>query len=193
MTDTLLALVADWGLAAVFLSTFLSCVALPVPASLAMLAGGAFAASGDLPLAGVMAGAWAGAVAGDQTGYLFGRSALRLRAGGGTRHLARAARALQGRAFATVFLTRWLFSPLGPWVNLAAGSARLPWRGFAVASMTGEAVWVAIYTGLGWGFGAQVEWLAGVLANLSGGLAAAAVAVVAGVALLRGGMRRRRI
>jgi len=50
MTDTVFILVANYGSLALFVITFLSCLAVPVPASLMMLTGGAFAASGDMGL-----------------------------------------------------------------------------------------------------------------------------------------------
>ncbi|MBD3765178.1 MAG: hypothetical protein IE927_10725 [Rhodobacterales bacterium] len=65
MTEALFALVPVWGAPAIGLITFLSCLALPVPASLAMLAGGAFVAAGDLALAPVARAALAGAVLGE--------------------------------------------------------------------------------------------------------------------------------
>ena len=72
MTDWLLAAVPGYGPWLVAAVTFLSCLALPVPASLLMLAAGGFAAAGDLALWQVAGGALAGAVAGDQAGLLGG-------------------------------------------------------------------------------------------------------------------------
>jgi membrane protein DedA with SNARE-associated domain len=190
VTDTLLALVPIYGAALVGLVTFLSCVALPVPASLAMLAGGAFAASGDLDLGAVMAAALAGAVAGDQVGFWLGRqgSTLLVRAARRqktARLLARARASLRDRAFGAVFLSRWLFSPLGPWVNLAGGATGLGWRVFSLGSLTGEAVWVGLYVGAGWTFAAQVDRVGDVLGTLGGLLGAAVVTVLLGRALWR--------
>lgn len=54
------------------LVSFLSCLALPVPASVVMLAAGALASAGDLALAPVALGALAGAVPGDQAGIFWG-------------------------------------------------------------------------------------------------------------------------
>jgi len=48
MTDLILTLAADYGVPLLFSVTFLSCLALPVPSSLLMLASGGFAAAGDL-------------------------------------------------------------------------------------------------------------------------------------------------
>ena len=73
MSDTLLQLLATYGAPLLALTTFASCLALPVPSSLMMLAAGAFVASGDLSASAVAAAAFAGAAAGDQLGYFAGR------------------------------------------------------------------------------------------------------------------------
>ncbi len=60
MTETLLALVPEWGAVLLALVNVLACLALPVPASLVMLAAGAFAAAGDLDALPLWIGAMAG-------------------------------------------------------------------------------------------------------------------------------------
>jgi membrane-associated protein len=190
ITESLLALVPVYGSALVGLITFAACMALPVPASLAMLAGGAFAATGDLSLPAVTGAALAGAVLGDQMGWVLGRSGAGWLARATARPsrarlLARARKQLDGNAFATVYLSRWLFSPLGPWVNLTAGAMRLDWRRFTLGSVTGEATWVALYVGLGWGFAAQVDRLGSLMGSLAGFAAALGIAGLLARALWR--------
>ena len=73
MTDTVLTLIADYGVIILFCVTFLSCLALPVPSSLLMLASGSFAATGDLDLIEVAFAAFIGAVLGDNLGYFIAR------------------------------------------------------------------------------------------------------------------------
>ncbi|MDO9526557.1 MAG: DedA family protein [Gemmobacter sp.] len=194
VSEALLALVPVYGAALIGVVTFLSCVALPVPASLAMLAGGAFAATGDLALAGVMTAAFIGALTGDQAGYWLGRRGGGLVAKVAQRpnsaHMfARARSSLRGNAFGVVFLSRWLFSPLGPWVNLAAGAMGVRWGVFSLGSITGEAVWVVVYVGLGWVFAAQVDRVGETMTTLAGVLAGAAVTALLARALWR--VRRR--
>lgn len=186
MTETLLRLVPEWGALLVALANFLACMALPIPASLVMLAGGAFAASGDLPFGVIWAAGLAGAVLGDQAGYLLGRHAggpLLQRIGArrkSGRLLRRAVDWLHERQRPAVFYSRWLVSALGPYVNLAAGAARLPWRRFAVASASGEAIWVTIYLGLGYRFSANIQALGSTLGNLGLAVAAGVVALLLG-------------
>ena len=52
MTEWLLGLVPQYGMYLLAVCTFASCLALPIPASMLMLAAGGFVASGDLSLAG---------------------------------------------------------------------------------------------------------------------------------------------
>lgn len=189
MTDWLLALVPVWGLWLVATTTFLSCLAVPAPASLVMLAGGGFAASGDLVFWQVASAAWLGAVAGDHSGFLVGRGVgapLLARIGRGPKRAAAIARArafLHERGTVAVFLSRWLLSPLGPYVNLAGGATRLPLSLFTPAELAGEAVWVALYCGLGYSFSDQIVALGQVLGNASGALAAGVVALALGLRL----------
>jgi len=197
MTETLLAALSDWGVPTLGLVTFLSCLALPVPSSLVMLAAGALAAVGELSLAAVALAALAGAVLGDQAGYLLGRGALAGLVPALARHparaqlLVRAETALVRRGLTAVFLSRWLFSPLGPYVNLLAGTARLDWGRFTLAAIAGEVVWVAVYVGLGALFADRFQWLAGVLGNAVGLATSALIAALALGLLLRRGPASR--
>ncbi|MGI3165619.1 DedA family protein [Pseudooceanicola sp. 200-1SW] len=177
MTDWLIAALVDWGLPLLGIGTFLSCLALPIPSSLMMLSAGGFAASGDLELTGVILAAYLGAVAGDQAGYqlaraAYGRISTRLTGRRKTAlALARAQHFLDQRGVVAVFLSRWLVSPLGPYVNFAAGAARMRRGAFTLGSVTGEGVWVAAYVGLGYSFAASIATLAELASDLTGILA----------------------
>jgi membrane-associated protein len=190
MTDTLLLLVSDYGLLVITLATLLSCFALPMPSSLMMMAGGAFSASGDLVLWQVCVAAFCGAVAGDQIGYLMARhwggdrlwARLRGRKAS-ARLLEQAESLLHKRGGWAVYLTRWLFSPLGPYVNLIAGATRMSWPRFALADLLGEVTWVTIYVTLGYAFGSQIEELSDTLGNVIGALTAGMITFLLGRAL----------
>lgn len=187
MTDALLALVPTYGLWLLAASTFLSCLALPIPASILMLAAGGFVAAGDLPLAGSMGAALGGAVAGDQLGYLAGRkggAGLLARLGPRAAPLERARALLARRGGVAVFLSRWLVSALGPYVNLAAGAAGLPWPRFALWGLLGEVVWVGLYIGLGRAFTGNLEAASAVALRVLGLLGAGTAALALGAWLL---------
>lgn len=197
MTELLLKLVTDYGTWALMLTTFLSCLALPVPASLAMLAAGGFVAAGELSGPLVILAAFCGAVLGDQVGYGVGRFGS-----GFINRLAQhpergavlrtASEDLHRRGMALVFFSRWLVSPLGPYVNFVAGAAKLHWPRFLLADLAGEAVWVGIYVGIGMFFAGNITLVADILGNLSGLLAAVAVALGAALWLRRSARLHRK-
>jgi membrane-associated protein len=180
--ESFLALITDYGAWILFVVTFASCLAMPVPSSLMMLAGGGLVASGDLSALPVAGAALGGAILGDQTGYALARIS-----GGGRfavwveRKPARAkamtrAHDMTGRwGNLGIFLSRWLASPLGPYVNLAAGIMRLNWPRFLLWGALGEIVWVTAYVGMGYVFAGQMTAVAEIAGNASGFLAAAAV------------------
>ncbi|WP_181700072.1 DedA family protein [Chthonobacter albigriseus] len=190
MIDSLMTAVGSYGAPALFLILAVNCFGLPFPTSLLLLAVGAIAADGDLASSSILAWGVSGAILGDQAGYWLGRA-------GGRTLLAAASDRLQlGPALARaeayssrwgaigVFLTRWLLSPLGPYVNLVAGAARMPWILFTVSGILGETVWVSIYMGLGLAFADSVPALADLLGNVTWFLLAAAVTALIGWKLL---------
>jgi membrane-associated protein len=200
--DAILSLVPVYGAAGLFAVTLLACFGLPIPAALGLLAGGAFVASGDLALVPAALAALAGAVIGDQGGYWLGIGGggwveAKLRKRGGWAATLNRARRFSARWGAwAVFLSRWAVSPLGPPVNLAAGSLRMPWARFSLASLAGEGVWVGGYFALGFLFADSFVALAATLGDLGRALAAAAVALFLGLRLrtllVRAARNRRR-
>ena len=76
-------------------------------------------------------------------------------------------------------------APLGPWVNLAAGAAGLKALTFTIWDAMGEAIWVGFYVFIGYSFASDIVWLADLLTNAAGFVAAAAVAIVLGAILVR--------
>lgn len=180
MTDWLLALVPQYGVWLLAACTFVSCLGLPLPASILMLAAGGFVAAGDLSLTASVAAALAGAVAGDQAGYFGGRwggAGLIKRLGSGAAPLAKATTLLASRGGVAVFLSRWLVSAMGPYVNFAAGAGRQPWASFTLWGIAGEATWVGLYVSLGYGFAGNLEAAASMAMELLGFLGAGAVAL----------------
>lgn len=190
MTDTLLGLVPAWGPWLVAAITFLSCIALPVPSSLVMLAAGGFTATGDLSLPQVGAAALSGAVLGDQAGFALGRrggAAVMARvehSAAGAAGIARARALLGSWGDAAVFFTRWLFSAAGPWINLAAGAAGHGWRRFTLWGTLGETVWVGAYIGLGRLFAGNLQAAGDLMSSVLGILAGAAAMLGFGFWLL---------
>jgi len=160
MTEWLLGLVPAWGPWLLAACTYLACLALPVPASILLLAAGGFAAAGDLSLMAAICATLAAAFLGDQTMYAVGRhggAGLLDRMGSRAQPIARARDLLARRGAVVVFLSRWLISALGPYVNLAAGASGLAWARFTLWGLLGEAVWLGLYLGLGYVFTGNLE------------------------------------
>ena len=190
MTEWLLGLVPVYGLWLVAAATFLSCLALPIPSSVVMLAAGGFVGSGDLVLWQVVTAALAGAVIGDQAGYFAARRGgegllTRLAASRARGEIvARARGYARNRGIVAVFFSRWLVSPLGPWVNIAAGLAAMPWLYFTIPGIIGEAVWVGLYVGMGSTFAGSIHAASDAIGSLLGMIGAGAAALAFGWWLL---------
>jgi membrane protein DedA with SNARE-associated domain len=196
MTEVILALAADYGVPLLFCVTFLSCLALPVPSSLLMLASGGFAAAGDLSLPAVAAAAFCGAVIGDNTGYWIARRLGDRLSSWLASKPKRAALRTKSEKFmgkwggSSVFFSCWLVAPLGPYVNYVSGLSRFYWPKFALWGAAGEVVWVGLYVGLGYSFADNITAISNLLGNLSGLIAASVIAVGLGFWLVRASKAR---
>lgn len=184
MTEYLLELVPTYGLWLLAVVTFLACLALPVPCSILMLTAGGFVASGDLVLWQVLASALTGAVAGDQLGYRIGwvgGNGLLIRLSTNPKSgalIGRAVDQMNHRGALGIFLTRWLFAPVGPWANFAAGATAFNYARFTLWAIAGEVVWVSLYVLLGYGFAGNIE--------AASEMAGSALGILAGVAAMLG-------
>lgn len=198
MTETILALAADYGVTLLFCVTLLSCLALPVPSSLLMLACGGFAAAGDLSLPAVIVAAYCGALIGDNLGYWIARGLGQRLGDWLAAKPKRAALRHKSEAFmekwggSSVFFSCWLVAPLGPYVNYVSGLSKFSWPRFALWGAAGEVVWVGLYVGLGYSFADNITAISDLAGNLSGFLAAGVVAIGMGVWLLRASKARER-
>lgn len=174
MTEWLLAQVPVYGLWLIAATTLLSCLALPLPASIIMLAAGGFAAAGDLVIWQVMLAALAGAVLGDQIGYVAGRISGGWlldrvgQTGARAKVIGKAHALMQAKGAIAVFLSRWLFSPLGPYVNVISGATRHGWARFTLWAVLGEAVWTGLYVLMGSTFGGNLQAASDMLGSVLG-------------------------
>ncbi|MBU2993637.1 VTT domain-containing protein [Octadecabacter sp. 1_MG-2023] len=197
MSDFLLTLVATYGTTIVLIATFLSCLAIPIPTSLLMLASGGFAATGDLSLVTVAGAAFGGAVAGDNSGYWIAR-------GFGQRAhdwfhktpkraslMTKAKDFLDRRGSSSVFFSTWLVAPLGPWMNYTCGVTRFNWPRFALWAFVGEIFWVGIYVGLGYGFADNITAVAALLGSASGFITALVATLALGWWLMRAAKKKQ--
>jgi membrane protein DedA with SNARE-associated domain len=198
MSDLVLTLVADYGVPLLFCVTFLSCLALPVPSSLFMLASGGFAAAGDLSLPAVVTAAFFGAVIGDNLGYWIARKLGARLTDWLVKRPKRAAIRKKAEDYmakwggSSVFFSCWLVAPLGPTVNYVSGLSGFSWPRFALWGIAGEVVWVSIYVGLGYMFADNLTAISDLLGNVSGFLAALVAAIGLGIWLVRASKARQR-
>jgi membrane protein DedA with SNARE-associated domain len=162
----------------------------PVPGETTLIAAAILAANGKMQISAVIALAAAGAIVGDNVGYVLGRRLGRralVARGPGRRMRGRvldAGSALFARyGGAAIFVGR--FVTVGR-VAIAwlAGAEKLRWRRFAAWNAAGSVAWAATVGGIAFALGtASTRWLA------AGGLALMVTVVVR---LWRDGCARRR-
>jgi membrane protein DedA with SNARE-associated domain len=184
LTDQLLAAISVYGLPALFAVIAIAAIGVPLPVTLALVAAGSFVELGEMRLWQVIIVGSSAAILGDQIGFVIGRW-------GGSRIETRLRNTKSGadkisraRAFAErwggtgIFLSRWLVTPLGPWLNLTSGMTDYPWRRFFVWDALGETLWVVLYVLLGKVFSGSVQALVEVLGNLAWVLVGIVVAAI---------------
>jgi len=190
LTDQLLASLSLYGLPVLFGVLVIGCAGIPLPASLMLVAAGSFAQLGEMKLWQVITVASCGSVLGDQIGYGLGRWGGRLaerfsRKLGGEEKL-KSAEAFARRWGGTgIFLSRWLVTPLGPWLNLTSGMAAYSWPRFLFWDVVGEVLWVVLYVMLGALFSDRVQALAEILGSLTWVIAGLVLTVFLGWQLAR--------
>jgi undecaprenyl-diphosphatase len=131
----------------------------PLPGETALITGAVLASQHRLHIALVIASAAAGAILGDNAGYLIGRKGgrwLLLRPGPFARHRARVLEIgepfFASRGSKAVFLGRWILG-LRTWASWLAGASHMPWRSFSLWNAAGGISWattiglVAYYAG----------------------------------------------
>jgi membrane protein DedA with SNARE-associated domain len=190
VNDQLLALVSQYGAPALFWIVAIAAIGLPLPVTLMLLIAGSMVSQGAMDLWVAIGAAGAGSILGDQAGYAIGRW-------GGPKAVAKLGRvagkpgridAIAAKAKAWggpgIFITRWLLSPLGPWINLASGAARYPWHRFLFWDALGELTGAALYISLGRYFSDRVMALDGVLGNVTWAALALLVAILLGFRLV---------
>ncbi len=182
MSDAVLELVSAYGAPALFLALVAGSMGIPLPGTLLLLGAGSLVSSEDLDLWEVLIFGTAGATIGDQVGYFLGRlggarvMAWLTQLTHGENRVGRAQGAVERWGAGAVFITRWLIGPLGPWVNLSAGSLAYPWPRFLFWGVLGEAVWVVLYVSLGRLFADRVQVLADLVGSIGWALASLAIA-----------------
>lgn len=186
ITDQLLAAFLLYGLPALFGVTVITAVGVPLPVSLMLVAAGSFVEQGEMKLWQVIIVASTAAVLGDQIGYGVARWVGRRLVVRFSRKIGSEAKIRRTEALAkrwggpSIFFSRWLVTPLGPWLNVTSGIADYPWRRFILWDVLGEVLWVVLYVILGYIFSDRVQSIAEVLGNLAWVILGFIVAVILG-------------
>ena len=184
LTDQLLAAISMYGLPVFFCVIVVAAVGVPLPVTLALVAAGSFVQLGEMRLWQVIAVGSAGAILGDQLGFVIGRwggSRIENRirkSKAGADQIARAQAFAKRWGGLGIFISRWLVTPLGPWLNLTSGMADYPWPRFFIWCALGEILWVVLYVMLGKIFSGSVQALVEVLGDLGWVLVGIVVAAV---------------
>jgi membrane protein DedA with SNARE-associated domain len=170
MSDYLLTQIINYGAPILGIIVFIGALGAPFPGTLIVVAAGAFSRQGVLTWHTTGLVALASVVAGDCLGYALGfyaREAILRRFQGGERWMQ--AEAYFNRWGGTsIFLTRFLITGIAVPVNWIAGTSRFSFQKFLLFDLSGEAIWIFGYGGLGYLFGSQWEIVSDLLGNLSG-------------------------
>jgi membrane protein DedA with SNARE-associated domain len=186
ITDQVLSALLVYGLPVLFGVIMICSVGIPFPVSLVLVAAGSFVEQGEMKLWQVIAVASVAAVLGDQIGYWLSRWGGRRLINrishkiGGERKIKQAEALTKRWSGAGIFLSRWLVTALGPWVNVTSGIAAYPWRRFLLWDVLGEVLWVVLYVVLGYVFSNRVQAIAEILGNLAWVVVGLIVAVILG-------------
>jgi membrane protein DedA with SNARE-associated domain len=198
MNDQLLAIVSQYGTPALFGIVAIAAIGLPLPITLLLIVAGSMISQGAMNLWWAIGAAAAGSILGDLGGYAIGRwggpAIVAKLSGVLGSHVNLQAMEAKVKAWGGpgIFLTRWLLSPLGPWINLASGTAGYPWPRFLLWDILGEITGAAVFISLGRFFSDRVMSLYAVLGDLTWAIAALLLAIFLGYQLFTY-LRRARV
>jgi membrane-associated protein len=190
MNEQLLSAVSQYGAPALFGIVMIAAVGVPLPITLLLVVTGSMVSQGAMNPWWAIGAAGVGSILGDQAGYAIGRwggpALVRKLTALLGKHTKLEAMEAKARAWGGpgIFVTRWLLSPLGPWINLASGTAAYPWHRFLFWDVLGEFTGALIFISLGRFFSDRVMALYGVLGDLTWAIVALLAAVVLGYQLV---------
>jgi membrane protein DedA with SNARE-associated domain len=187
ITDFLLTGLLNHGTLVLGSTLFLAALGVPLPATMLVVAAGAFTRQGMMSLQAAALIAVAAAVAGDTCSYLLGRLVGERFTSPWKRSKAwqSAVRQFERWGVWSVFLSRFLFTPIALPVNLMAGSTSFPWHRFLLAVIAGEMIWVLLFGGLGLLFADSWELLSTMASDFSGVLVGGLILGLGAYALIR--------
>lgn len=159
ISEFFLSAMLTYGAPMLGLALMIGAVGVPLPGSLLLIAAGAFTRQGIMDTAWAAALGLIGMIAGDSLSYgigRFARRAVETRLGASSAWQ-RARTLFEQRGGLAIFLTRFLLTALALPINLIAGGSGYRFDRFLLFDLSGEVVWLGLYGGLGYLFGAQWE------------------------------------
>jgi membrane protein DedA with SNARE-associated domain len=170
MSDFLLTQIINYGEPILGAIVFIGAIGAPFPATLIVIAVGAFCRQGLLTWYTTGLIALVCVVLGDNLSYAMGYYAREpiLRRFGSSDRWSQAELTFNRWGGMSVFWTRFLITGIAVPVNLIAGTSGFAFRRFFLYDVFGETLWIFGYGGLGYLFGTQWEVVSDVLSNLSG-------------------------
>lgn len=170
MSDFLLTQVINYGAPILGAIVFISALGVPIPATIIVIAAGAFSREGFLPWHTTGLVALICVVLGDVLGYTVGHYARGpvLRRFGKSGRWISAERFFQRWGGMSVFFTRFLITGIATPVNVMSGMGNISFRTFLMYDISGEAIWVFGYGGLGYLFGNQWEVVSEFISSFGG-------------------------
>jgi membrane-associated protein len=187
LSSYLLTWVISYGPPVIAVLLFLGGIGIPVPASILVIAAGAFSQQGILdPIIASCVGFLA-VIMGDSVSYLIGKKAVKFMTPRivSEVNFARAGNLFEKFGGGLIVVSRSLLSILAIPTNLIAGSSEYPFRRFLIFDVVGEFIWIVGYGSLGYVFGAEWETISDFLTNTGGFLAAILIVAIPGYLLLR--------
>ena len=191
ITQHLSDLVAHFGLPALFTSVTLEAIGAPLPGESAVMVSAVAAAAGRLKIHAVMLTAFAGAVLGDNIGYLIGRKLGRqaiarygARFGATEDNLKRVEAVVRKHGPMMVVFARF-FVILRQLNGIVAGTTGMRWTTFLAANATGAALWVGLWATLAYRLGRTADMLPFFLHHLALFAAVLIFALIATLIVLR--------
>jgi len=187
-------LLATYGYLAVFLFVMIESSGIPFPGETMLITAAAYAGTGRLLIPFVIASAAAGAILGDNVGYIVGRTGGRVivdRYGKyvhlDARKIKIAERFFDEHGDKTVFIGRFI-AVLRAWAAFLAGVNRMHWLKFFAFNAAGGITWSVLYGTLAFELGKSLQdklftWIG------RGGLILAAIAAVVVFVLHKRGVK----
>lgn len=174
MTQVLMEYFKNYSIWFLSILLLLQSIGIPTGATLLVIASGAFSYAGEFNIFLLFIEVWVLVSMGDWGSYMLWKFI-------GNRTLNRFPRLkvymepkilkshkyLERHGKSTVFFTRFLISPMGPFVNAAAGIAAFEMPNFILFAVLGEFLWSCIYLGLGYWFGDSWESIVPIITQVS--------------------------